>query len=191
MPAKIQFTKEQIIAAAFEIARAEGLDRITVRKVAEKLGSSIAPIYVNFERVDDLVQAVVQETFANARRLLAEQDSGNPFSDIGVASLRFANEYSQLFRDLVLKPNPYMQNYDQDMGPVLLEQMKKDPELAGFTDQELLDILLKMRIFQLGLSAMVANRLLPEGFDETKTIQLLDSAAADVIAGARLHKNQG
>jgi len=191
MPAKTQFTKEQIIAAAFAIARAEGLDGITVRKVAEKLGSSIAPIYVNFERVDDLVQAVVQETFAIARQLLVEQDTGNPFSDMGAASLRFADEYSQLFRDLVLKPNPYMQNYDQDMGPVLLEQMKKDPELAGFTDRELLDILLKMRIFQLGLSAMVANRLLPESFDEAKTFQLLESAGDDVIAGARLRKNQG
>jgi AcrR family transcriptional regulator len=191
MPAKIQFTREQIIAAAFELARMEGLEGITVRKVAEKLGSSIAPIYVNFERVDDLVQAVVQETFAISQRLLAESDTGNPFSDIGAASLRFADEYSQLFRDLVLKPNPYMQNYDQDMGPVLLEQMKKDPELAGFTDQELLDILLKMRIFQLGLSVMVANRLLPEGFDEVKTKQILDSAATDVIASARLRKNQG
>ena len=190
MPAKTQFTKEQIVLAAFEIARTEGLDGITIRKVAEKLGSSIAPIYVNFEHVDDLVQAVVEKTFAIARQLLAEQDSGNPFSDMGAASLRFANEYSQLFRDLVLKPNPYMQNYDQDMSPVLLEQMKRDPELAGFNDQELLDILLKMRIFQLGLSAMVANCLLPEGFDEARTIQLLDSAAADVITGARLRKNQ-
>lgn len=83
-----------------------------------------------------------------------------------------------------------MQNYDPEIGPLLLEQLKKDPELAGFTDQELLEILLKMRIFQLGLSAMAANQLLPSSFDEEKTIQLLDSAGADVIAGAGLRKNQ-
>ena len=189
--AKTQFTKEQIIAAAFDIARAEGLESITVRKVAEKMGSSIAPIYVNFQHIDELVQAVVQKTFDVAQRLLAEQDSGNPFFDIGVASLRFADEYSQLFRDLILKPNQYMQNYDQEMGPILLEQMKKDQELAGFTDQELLEILLKMRIFQLGLSVMVANRLLPKDFDEEKTIKLLNGTGADVIAGTRLRKNQG
>jgi AcrR family transcriptional regulator len=190
MVAKTQFTKEQIIDAAFDIARTEGLDRITVRKVADKLGSSIAPIYVNFQHIDELVQAVVQKTFEVAQRLLAEQDSGSPFFDMGVASLRFANEYSHLFRDLTLKPNQYMQNYDQEMGPVLLEQMKKDQKLAGFTDQELMEILLKMRIFQLGLSTMVANRLLPKDFDEEKTIELLDSTATDVIAGARHRKNQ-
>jgi AcrR family transcriptional regulator len=190
MPAKTQFSKEQIISAAFDIARDEGLDKITVRKVAEKLGSSIAPIYVNFQHIDELVEAVIQRTFEIAQRLLAEQDTGKPFFDMGVASLRFANEYSQLFQDLVLKPNPHMQNYDQVMNPILLEQMRKDQDLAGFTDRELLDILLKMRVFQLGLSAMVANQLLPKSFDEESIIHLLDSAAADVIAGTRLRKKQ-
>jgi len=190
MIAKTQFTKEQIIDAAFDIARSEGLDRITVRKVAEKLGSSIAPIYVNFQHIDELIEAVVQRTFDIAQSLLAEQDTGKPFFDMGVASLRFANEYSQLFRDMVLKPNPAMQNYDQVMNPVLLDQMRKDQRLAGLNDQELLDILLKMRVFQLGLSTMVANKLLPKSFDTESIIQLLDITATDIIEGARLRKKQ-
>lgn len=33
------FTKEQIIDAAFEIARTEGVDAVTIRKVSEKLGA--------------------------------------------------------------------------------------------------------------------------------------------------------
>lgn len=190
MIAKTQFTKEQIVTAAFEISKQEGLEGVTVRKVAERLGSSIAPIYVNFQRIDDLVGAVVQKTFEIGQNLLAEQNTGEPFHDLGVASLRFANEYPMLFRDLALKPSPYMQNYDRDMGPVLMEQMKKDPKLAGFTDGELQEILLKMRAIQLGLSAMVANRLLPEGYNEEKVEQLLASIASDVISGARLRQNQ-
>ncbi|HCF51225.1 MAG TPA: TetR/AcrR family transcriptional regulator, partial [Syntrophomonas sp.] len=34
MGPKIKFTKEQIIDAAFEIAKAEGIDNITMRKIA-------------------------------------------------------------------------------------------------------------------------------------------------------------
>ena len=43
---------------SFAIAETEGIDRVTIRKVAEQLGSSIAPIYVNFTDVEALKQAV-------------------------------------------------------------------------------------------------------------------------------------
>lgn len=189
MPPKIQFTKEQIIEAAFDIACQEGIDSITIRKVAERLGSSIAPIYVNFENVDELVQAVVSKSFAVGQELLAEQDSGNPFFDLGAASLRFAREYSQLFRDLVLQGSRHMRRYDQELGPEVIAHMKKDPELAGFSDEELKEILLKMRMFQIGLSVMIANQLLAEDFDEMKTRQLLESAGNDVIRAARMRQH--
>lgn len=188
MPPKKKFTKEQIIDAAFEIARIEGIDSITIRKVAEKLGSSIAPIYVNFENVDELIREVVTKTVDISKQLLAEQNTGNPFRDIGIASLRFAKEYSVLFRDFVMKQNDYMKDYNQGMGNDLIEQMKKDPELEGFTDEELVNILFKMKIFQTGLSVMSANGLLPEHFNEEQVIEILDSTAVDVIVAARLRK---
>lgn len=188
MAPKKKFSKEQIIDAAFEVARFEGIDHITIRKVAEKLGSSIAPIYVNFENVEALIQEVVKKTFAIRKQMLVEQDSGNPFHDIGVASLRFAKEYSVLFRDLVMKQNDYMEDYDQDMGNELVQHMKEDPELKGFSEEELMNILFKMKIFQTGLSVMVANGLLSSDFNDEKMIMILESTASDIIAAARLRK---
>lgn len=76
------------------------------------------------------------------------------------------------------------------MIPVLIEEMKKDPEMEGFTVDELKTILLKMRIFQLGLSVMVANDLLPNNYDKQDLIDILSSTANDVILSARLSKNQ-
>ena len=148
MGPKIKFTKEQIIEAAFEIARTEGIDSITMRKVAKKMGSSVAPIYVNFENVDELNKALIERITSISRQLLTEENTGNPFSDMGNASLRFAMEYSVIFRDLVAKGDKYMQGYDEKMMPVLVEEMQKDPELKGFTVDELKTILLKMRIFR-------------------------------------------
>ncbi|MED4600235.1 TetR family transcriptional regulator [Paenibacillus validus] len=187
MAPKSKFKKDQIIDAAFEIARTEGIDRITIRKVAEKLGSSIAPIYVNFKEVDELIQEVIKKTFAISKQLLMEQNTGHPFHDIGVASLRFAKEYSVLFRDLVMKKNEYMNDHDHEMG-MLVELMKQDPHLEGLTDGELMTILLKMKIFQTGLSVMVANGLLPDDFDEEKMIHLLNSTAMDIIDAAQMRK---
>ena len=181
MGPKVKFTREQIIDAAFEIAQTEGIDSITMRKIAEKMGSSVAPIYVNFKNVDELKDALIEKIISISRRFIMEENTGNPFRDIGKASLRFAMEYSVIFKDLVVKSGKYMQGYDEKMMPVLIEEMQRDPELNGFTVDELKTILLKMRIFQLGLSMMAANGLLPKEFDKQDMMDILSSTADDVI----------
>ena len=188
MGPKIKFTKEQIIEAAFEIARTEGFDSITMRKIAEKMGSSVAPIYVNFRNVDELNEALIEKIISISRQLLMEEDTGNPFSDMGKASLRFALEYSVIFRDLLAKSGKYMQGYDEKMMPALIEEMQKDPELNGFTVDELKTIFLKMRIFQLGLSIMAANSLLPKEYNKQDMMDILSSTADDVIMSAKLRR---
>ncbi|NLP23868.1 MAG: TetR/AcrR family transcriptional regulator, partial [Syntrophomonadaceae bacterium] len=85
MGPKVKFTREQIIDAAFEIARTEGIDNITMRKIAEKMGSSVAPIYVNFKNVDELNEALIERIISISHQFLAEENTGNPFRDIGNA----------------------------------------------------------------------------------------------------------
>ncbi len=189
MPPKKKFSKEQIVDAAFEIARVEGLSKITIRKVADKLGSSIAPIYVNFNDVEELINDVVKKMITINQQMILEQNSGDTFRDIGIASLRFASEYSVLFNELMMKQNEYLKDYNQEIGNDLVSMMKESVTLEGFTDEELMNILLKMRIFQGGLSIMVANGLLPKDFTNDKVVELLDSTAEDVIVAARLRKN--
>lgn len=188
MAPKKRFSAEQIVEAAFSIAKSEGMDSISIRKVAEQLGSSIAPIYVNFSDVEELKRAVVQRISQIGQQMIDKQNTGSPFDDIGMASLHFAMEFPLLFRDLVLKPNDYLQHYDQDLGNELVTYMKKDPELAGFTDEELRIILLKMRVFQTGLAVMAINGQLPIAADLKSMKELLDSAAEDVVLAARLRK---
>lgn len=190
MGPKIKFTKDEIVDAAFSIAETEGLEGMTIRKIAEKLGSSVAPIYVNFKDSDELKKAVVEKIMAISHQLLQEMSTGRPFYDVGRASVKFAQEYSVLFRELVMKKNSYLQDYDKEMLPVLVQEMKKDPELKDFNNDELTAILLKMKIFQTGLSVMAANDLLPQHVKKTEIMSILESATHDVISSARATKNQ-
>ncbi|GFN33185.1 TetR/AcrR family transcriptional regulator [Paenibacillus xylaniclasticus] len=189
MAPKNKFTKEQIIDAAFEIARTEGVDAITIRKVADQLGSSIAPIYVNFKEAGELVEEVYKKTFEISRQILKEQNSGKPFYDIGVASIRFAREYPVLFRELVMKKNDHAKHNDEETQG-FIKMMRMDSTLHGLSDNELLVIFLKMKTFQVGMSVMVANELLPESFTEEQMIQLMSSAAEDVISAAKRRAEQ-
>jgi len=188
MGPKAKFTREQIVDAAFDIAQIEGIDGITMRKIAEKMGSSVAPIYVNFKNVDELNEALMERIIDISRQLLKEENTGNPFRDIGNASLRFAVEYSVIFRDLVTKNGKYLQGYDEKIMPALITEMQKDPELKAFTVEELKTILLKMRIFQIGLSIMAANGLLPKNYSKQDMKDILSSTADDVIMSAKLRR---
>jgi|GEM_PF-5552282 len=53
MPPKTRFRKEEIVDAAFAIAREKGFEEISARNVAKRLGSSVAPIYVNFANIEE------------------------------------------------------------------------------------------------------------------------------------------
>lgn len=188
MGPRIKFSREQIIDTAFEIAKTDGIGNVTIRKIAEKIGSSVAPIYVNFENMDELNEALVERIVGVSQQLLIEESTGKPFDDMGRASLRFAIEYSVLFRDLVMKNNRYMKGYDEKMMPQLVEEMQKDPEMKDFTADELKTILLKMKIFQMGLSVMAANGLLPNEYKMQDLMDILSSTANDVIQSARIMK---
>jgi AcrR family transcriptional regulator len=188
MGPKVKFTREHIIDAAFDIAQKEGIDGISMRKIADKMGSSVAPIYQNFKNVDELNEALMERIIGISRQLLMEESTGNPFRDIGIASLRFAVDYSVIFKDLLLKSGKYLQGYDEKMMPVLIEEMQKDPQLNGFNVEELKTILLKMRIFQIGLSIMAANGLLPKDCSKQDMMDILSSTADDVIISAKLRR---
>lgn len=184
-----KFSKEEIILAAFSIARKEGLDAITIRRVAKQLGSSIAPIYVNFENVDELIQAVIDHTHEVAKQLILEQNSGHPFRDIGIGGVKFAKEYSVLYRDLIMKDNPYME-HNEERIQFAINQMKQDPNLHGLTDEELKDIIFKMDIFHTGLAVQVANGLLPDYVTEEKMIEMLDSVAEEIVLAKFVRKEK-
>ena len=187
MPPRTKFTKEAIIDAAFDIAKTEGIDNVTVRKIADKLGSSIAPIYVNFTDVEELKQDVLLKLHNIAQQMLMTQYNSNPFLNIGIASLKFAREYSVLFKDLIFNSNRYLSRV-QPSRTNMLEHMKQSSTLSGFSDEELGEILFKMQIFQFGLSVMAVNGMLPEECDEDMMIRMLESTGKDVITAAHLRK---
>ena len=184
---KTKFTKQDIVLAAFDIAKTDGIESITIRKVAERLGSSIAPIYVNFNDVQDLLQQVVERALQVARGMIMEQQSGQPFRDIGMASLRFAKEYPVLYRDLMMKDNPHMKNTPEQLAEVI-GLMRHDPELAEFSDQELQSILLNMQVFQTGLCVMVANDLFTKNVDDEQMMNMMDEAAEAFMRAAHARK---
>ena len=189
MPPKTKFDKNAILDAALEVAKEKGFSGITARSVANRLNCSVAPIYVNFATVDDLVEAVVQRVFAISEELLAKQKGQSMFEKMGKASLAFAREYPVLFRELSIQPNPYMASYET-IENAMLEAMAEDEAMRGWTLLERKRLLLKMQVFQIGLSVMVANGHVPSWLKNQEFNQLLMEVGDDVLLAQQMKRKE-
>lgn len=181
MPPKPKFNKESIVEAAYEIAKEKGLSAITARRVANRLGCSVAPIYVNFATIDDLTEAVVRRVFTFTEELVAKHKGANLFENMGKAGLAFAREHPVLFRELTMEPNPYMASYET-VENTILEALAAEESMRGLSLDERRRLLLKMRVFQMGLSAMVANGHLPAWIDDRQAEELLMEVGDELLS---------
>lgn len=104
MPPKPKFTREQIIAAALDIARDSGIESITAQEVGKRLGTSTRPMFTYFDTVEELREAATEA----ARELYngyAERGLSlmPPFKGFAMEYIRFAREEPSLFRLLFMR----------------------------------------------------------------------------------------
>lgn len=103
MPPKAKFTREEIIQAAFQIARTDGFDKITARELGTKLGSSARPIFTVFENMEE----VKVEVIVRAKELYGQYVADGlrqelAFKGVGMAYITFAIQEPELFQLLFM-----------------------------------------------------------------------------------------
>ena len=106
MPRKFMFTKEEIIASAFEIVREGGFSALTARSLAEKLGCSAKPIFGLFKSMDELsseVKKMAEAYYEVSWKNAFDTASGPPYKASGMAYIRFAAEEKELFKLLYMR----------------------------------------------------------------------------------------
>ncbi len=106
MPPKNKYTREEVIQAALEIVRSQGIKALTARSLAQGLGTSTKPIFGLFENMQQVQNAVLEA--ANAiyqRQINAAMKSGQypPYKASGMGYIRFAKEEPHLFKWLFMR----------------------------------------------------------------------------------------
>ena len=189
MPPKVTFAKEKIIDAAFEIYKDTGLESISIRKIAAKLGSSIAPIYSNFKSIDEVKKSIMEKTLNILIQYTEQEYSSSAFLNIGLGLLNFAREYSVLYKELFINSNEYSYLTDEFFAKNL-EHMKKDSMLNGLSDEEMKRILEKIRLFTHGLAALICSGSMQRKSDEY-IHELLKEAGEDIVGYTIYKKKKG
>lgn len=151
---KTQFTREDVVQAAFELVRREGLGALSARNVGRQMGSSTAPVYSNFASMEQL-QAVLYERAAGRMLDFATRGhTGNPFLDMGVGVLLFARECPRWYQALSLRPD-LARIHLAGVMEHLLGIMATLPGLGDLHPLERKFLLRKLEIFTHGLASEI------------------------------------
>lgn len=161
MPPKIRISREMIIRAAFDIARAEGAQGISARAVAQKLGCSTQPVMYQFASIDELKRAVYAHADAFHSQYLMDVREGEPLLGIGLNYIRFAIDEPHLFRFLFqsgyIEARSMRDMMDSEELEPLIAAMCS---ASGLTLSQMKDVFMTIAMFAHGYASIIANNSL-------------------------------
>ena len=122
MPPKPKYTKEEIIAAAFELVREAGSDALTAREVGKRLSTSSSPIFTVFRDMDELREAVHAMAKARFDAYMAVAENYVPaYKMRGMQWVKFAAEEPRLFQLLFMQHGDGA-DFDRAMSEILFSR---------------------------------------------------------------------
>lgn len=135
---KQRITREQVVDAAFRLARERGMEGVLVKELANRLGCSVQPIYTYCNSMETLRGAVEERTTAFVREYAARhRDPSDPFRSTGLAYLRLAKEEPHLYRIFFSRPQGggnweelYEREADPERGAELTRALGLSPAAA-------------------------------------------------------------
>ncbi|MGY1985688.1 TetR/AcrR family transcriptional regulator [Blastococcus sp. SYSU DS0669] len=160
MPRSQRITRDGLLEAAMQIVDAEGLDRLTMRRLGQAVGAVPAMVYRFFADKSELVEALADRLFAQARdgRLGPEPPPGAPCRPAELERLRLAAHRTRrallahpaLVAAAVRRPPPQeatLHGFDAGLGLLLTAGL--DPAAAAKGYQAVL-------FYTLGFAALEA-----------------------------------
>lgn len=159
MPPKPKYTKEEIVAAAFDLTREKGIDAVVAREVGNRLNTSSSPIFTVWSSMDELKEDVRKLAKERYREYMKDIFDYSPsFKEYGMRCVRFATEEPNLFRLLFLtkreEHSPYVR-FKQEFESIFIPLVEEIMSQFGLSQSDAEDLLSQMIIFANGIAEYV------------------------------------
>jgi len=168
-PKLSQFSRETVGEAALALVREKGWDALSARNLAQRLGSSVAPVYGAFPSMEELEAFVLGEILrliGATIRDIEKDEEIKTFLAMGIGLARFARDEPELFLALLkARKGDALSGYKTQ----LRSRLDADPSLGWLGAQVLDRVFERLWIFTVGL--MVA---LVYGYDEDSSDEALN-----------------
>lgn len=183
MPPKFKFSKEQIVAAGFDLVRQTGWKALTTRSLAEKLGASARPIYSYFRTMDELERIIVQRSVDLLHSFMTRQHTGDPWLDHGIGYVLFAQEEKHLFRSVNDEKHiSWFKEYGDVVWNTLTASLSDYPLFKGLSSEQVYQIQLTRWLFAHGLAFQACNPP-PGTWNEENLIAMMQQGSMAIYEG--------
>ncbi|MBU4318752.1 MAG: TetR/AcrR family transcriptional regulator [Proteobacteria bacterium] len=202
MSAKIRYSEEDIVEAAFSVVRQGGWENCTARSIAKELGSSTMPIYSSLKSMEDLKKKILKKAVELMLQYQSRDTTHSDFLDMGLGYVLFAKEEQNLFKLLFhgeAQEQPghspggsagnLFQRSNHYVFDSLIGRLADSESLEGFSREEKEKILNKAWIFSHGLAVLLNNGVLSDLGSE-EIISLLKETGKWLIEGAKTLKEK-
>lgn len=161
MPPKFKFTKDEIINAALNVTRNNGISGLTARALAAELGCSVKPIFGLFKNMEEVQQEVLTASNLLYQNYLREDMAKGkypPYKASGMAYIRFAKEERELFRLLFMRDrsNEKIEENKEEIKPL----MQLIQQNLGISEDDAYLFHLEMWLYVHGIATMIATSYL-------------------------------
>lgn len=184
MPPRVTFSKDDVVNAAFEIIKISGFRDLSARKIADRLGSSTAPVYSSFESMESLKKEVILKAEKIIRSYLLEPYTKSVFLNMGTGVILFAMENKELFRVMFLDNN-ISAEFLKDFMDSLTRELDRDELVSLLPHEDRKEILRRMGIFSHGYASLICSGIISQ-VTKKDIISTMYNMGRDVIGSALL-----
>lgn len=163
MPPRAKFTKEEIVKAAFNIVKTDGLEALTSRALGTRLGSSARPIFTVFQSMDEVQQAVIEAAKSLYKEYVHKGlKEEHPFKGVGTQYILFSIDEPKLFQLLFMTEQPQIPDFSgvlpliEESYEEILLSIQKDYGFNEFLSEKLYK---HLWIYTHGIATLCATKM--------------------------------
>ena len=190
MPPKPKFTREELIQAALELTREDGLEMVVARNLGKKLKTAPSTIFTHFNSVEEIRQAVMDA----ARELYnGYVETGlnmvPPMKGFGVQYIRFAMEEPNLYAVLFMNKREDFKYVDFIVNEGHYERIITAAEANFALDRKQAELLYhNMWAYAHGIAVMSATGVCDFSLEEIS--QMLGMACRSFLIGMKVPRDE-
>jgi AcrR family transcriptional regulator len=188
LPPKVKFGKATVIEAAFSVVRDLGWEKMSARSIANRLGSSIGPIYTHLKSMPNLEEEVAKKAYDLLYDYCTTVRTGEAAIDRGLGYVLFAKKEKHLFK---LFSNADFTDAINKYGELLRHKLdfdaKDDPSFKTLTFPQLVELRKSMAIFIHGLAVMVNTSFYIDDLSEEAIAALIRDTGSMLLIGYKAH----
>lgn len=167
MPPKQKVTKEDIVLAAINLVRKNGVESINARSVAAEIGCSTQPIFSNYATMEELKQDIIKISYEKYMEYILSYKApeGCPaYKNTGLAYITYAKNERELFKLLFMRHRTREEYIKKDSSVKSVIDMIISSTDLSQNEAEIIHT--EMWIFVHGIATMIATDYLEISDDD-------------------------